>query len=230
MATTASTRPVGEGQAVAPPGQLAGQEGVLGHEAGQEGEAVEAGVAAGVEDEQGGQLDHVEEELAEARWSRRRRGPPGRPRSGTAGVGDGMGQVGQEGDPEHQEGQHRAHDHQGDAGVARLGAPEAGHPVGDGLQPGERGPAVGEGAQQRDEGQAHQQAAPRRADVPADQLGRRGERAGRWRSPRRRLHVADHDDRAETEDEEVGGHGEEPAGLADAPQVAVEEEQDHRRR
>ena len=38
--------PVGEGQAVAPPGQLPGQVVVAGHEVGQEGEAVEAGVAA----------------------------------------------------------------------------------------------------------------------------------------------------------------------------------------
>ena len=66
MATTASTRmPLENDQAVAAPGQLAGQEGVLGHEAGEEREAVEAGVAAGVEDEDRGQLDHVEEDVAD---------------------------------------------------------------------------------------------------------------------------------------------------------------------
>jgi hypothetical protein len=45
--------PVGEHQPVAALGEPAGQERVLGHEAGQEREPVEARVAAGVEDQRG---------------------------------------------------------------------------------------------------------------------------------------------------------------------------------
>ena len=55
--------PVGEGQAMATPGQLARQESVPRHEAGQVREAVEAGVAARVEDQHGGQLHDVEGEV-----------------------------------------------------------------------------------------------------------------------------------------------------------------------
>ena len=48
--------PVGEHQPVAPDGELAGQEGVLGHEADQEGEAGEAGVGGQDEDQGRGRL------------------------------------------------------------------------------------------------------------------------------------------------------------------------------
>ena len=73
--------PVGEGQPVAPAAQLFGQVGVLGHEAGQEGEPVEAGVAPGVEDHHRGELDEVEEHAADGAGARGRSAPPGTPPS-----------------------------------------------------------------------------------------------------------------------------------------------------
>ena len=100
--------PVGEGQAVATSGELFGEVGVLGHEAGQEGEAVEAGVSAGVEDEHGGELDHVEEELADRAGTQDVADLLG-DHGGRAGrVGHGVGPVGDEGDPEHQKGEDAA--------------------------------------------------------------------------------------------------------------------------
>ncbi len=53
--------PVGESQPVPAFGELAWQEAVPRHEARQEREAVEARIAAGIEDQQGGELDHVEQ-------------------------------------------------------------------------------------------------------------------------------------------------------------------------
>jgi hypothetical protein len=52
---------VGEHQPVAALEQPPGQERVAGHVAGQEREAVEAGVTAGVQDEHGRELEQVEE-------------------------------------------------------------------------------------------------------------------------------------------------------------------------
>ena len=57
--------PVGEHEPVATAGELAGQEGVLGDEAREVREAVEARVAARPEDEHRGALHEVEAELAE---------------------------------------------------------------------------------------------------------------------------------------------------------------------
>ena len=90
---------------MAPAGQLSGQVGVLGHEAGQEGEAVEAGVAPGVEDEHGGELDDVEEELADRPGAQDVADLLGDHGRRTRHVGHGVGPVGDEGDPEDQKGQ-----------------------------------------------------------------------------------------------------------------------------
>ena len=55
---------VGEHQPVPALHQPAGQERVLGHEAGQERETVEAGVAPGEQDQRGRELDEVEQDAA----------------------------------------------------------------------------------------------------------------------------------------------------------------------
>ena len=174
MATAARTMiPLEKDEAVAPPGQLAGQERVAGHEAGEEREPVEAGVAAGVEHEQGGGLDDVEEGPADHAAAEHVVDLLGDHRRRAGGVGHGVGPAGEHGHAEDQERQHRAHDHEGLAGVARLGLAEAAHPVGDGLESGERRPPVGEGPQERDEGQAHQHALARDPDVALhEEMGR----------------------------------------------------------
>ena len=153
--------PVGEDQPMASFGQLGRQEPVLGDETGQEGEAVEAGVAAGVEDQQ--------------RWrTGRTRSRRGRRRAGAehrlgllredgrraVDVGDGVGEVGQPRHPEHQEAEDDAHDHQHPAGVGSLRRPEGTDPVGDGLQAGQRGPAVGEGLEHDEDRRPHEESAP----------------------------------------------------------------------
>ena len=139
-----------------------------------------------------------------------------------------MGPAGQQRDAEHEEGQRRAHGDERLAGVLGLGPPEAAHPVGDGLEPGQRRAAVGEGPQQEDEGQPHQPALARRADLAAVDLAGRRQRDVVQRAERL-LDEADDDDARQGEDEEVGGDGEVAPGLADAAQVAVEQEQHHRR-
>ena len=135
-----------------------------------------------------------------------------------------MGPAGQQRGAEHQEGQHRAHDDQGLAGVHRGRAPEAAHPVGDGLETGQRRAAVGERAQEGDEGQPHQPAVARCAQMPAEDLV-----VGRERDvvqvAERLLDVAGDDHRAQRDHVEVRREGEELPGLADAAQVAVEEEE-----
>ena len=218
--------PVGEGQTMAAPGQLARQEAVAGHEARQVREAVEARVAAGVEDQHGGQLHDVEGEVAGRAGAEDGLGLLGHHRRRPDGVGDGVRPPGQQRDAEHQEGQRRAHGDERLAGVAGLGLAEAAHPVGDGLEPRERRPAVGEGAQQEDEGQPHQPAVAGRPDLPAVELvgGRQRDVVQR---AERLLDEAEDDDGRQREDEEVGRDGEVAPGLADAAQVAVEQEEHH---
>ncbi len=70
--------PVGKSQAVASPRQLAGQEAVPGHKTGQERETVEAGIAARVEDEEGGQLHDVKQGVPDEGSSQKPPAPPGR--------------------------------------------------------------------------------------------------------------------------------------------------------
>ncbi len=193
---------------------------VAGHEVGQIGEAVEAGVAARVEDEDGGQL-HDEVDEAPPEDGLDLLGDHGRR---TAGVGERMGPAGQQRGAQHEEGQDRAHDDEGLAGVHRGGAAEAAHPVGDRLQAGERRAAVGERAQEGDEGQSHQPAVTRCPEMPIEELalGRDGDVV---EVAQGLLGIADDDDRAQGDHVEVGRDGENPPGLADAAQVPVEEEE-----
>ena len=137
-----------------------------------------------------------------------------------------MGPGGEERRAEQQEGQDARHHDEGEAGVGRLGTPEARDPVRDRLEPGERRAAVGVGPQQREEGQAHQDAAALGAEPVVDELG------GRWlghevERPGDLLADPDQDRQAQHGDEEVGRDGEERTGLSDAAEVAVDQEQDH---
>ncbi len=206
---------------MAPLRQGPGQVVVAGDEVGEEREAVEAGVATGVEDEEGGDLYHeVKETAAEDGLDLL-----GDHRGRAAGVRDGVGPLGQQGGAEHEERQDRAHDDQGLAGMDRLGPTEGAHPVGDGLEPGQRRATVGKGPQQRDEGQAHQPALARRPYLSAEKQVRRRERGG-VEVPERLFDVPGDDDDAQAEHVEIGGDREEFPGLADAAQVAVQEQQD----
>ena len=211
---------------MASPGQLAGQEAVAGHEAGQEGEAVEAGVAAGVEDEHGGNQDEVVQGVTEEAGAEDLPDHLGDHGGRTELVRHGVGPAGQQCHPEDPEGQDRAHDHQGLAGVDRFGTPETGDAVGDGFEARERRTAVGEGAQQHYEGHPHKETVARHAQVtPVDLM-----RGGKWdvvQEAQAFFDQPDDDDRGQREDEEVGGDGEEPPGLADAPEVPVQEDQHH---
>ena len=95
--------PVGEHQPVAAPGQPPGQEGVLGDEAGQEREAGEAGVAAGEQDGGGRGLEEVEHDLPGQGVPEHRPGFLGQHGREPGGVGGGVGDVREPGDPRDQE-------------------------------------------------------------------------------------------------------------------------------
>ena len=162
----------GEGQAVAPEGELVGQEAVAGHQAGQAGEVGEGGVRRQDQQDGGGELDQVvvgapadqgAGHLAEHRLHLGR-------------VGDDAQLGGQEGDPQEDGGEEGGHPDQGDAGVLALRGLEGGDPVGDGLHPGEGDGPGGEGAQ--DAGTAPGPA-PRRGPPPP---GARTRAASRWPS------------------------------------------------
>ena len=90
--------PVREHEPVAAAGELAGQEGVLGDEAREVREAVEARVAAGPEDEHRRRLHEVEAEPAVPGRAEDVLSPPGRAPSGCRQVGNGVGDVGEERD------------------------------------------------------------------------------------------------------------------------------------
>ena len=86
---------VGEHQPVAPDGELAGQERVLGHEADQEGEAGEAGVGGQDEDQRRGRLQRVEEDLAAGARPVDELADLGQDRGTSQGVGHGVAEGGQ---------------------------------------------------------------------------------------------------------------------------------------
>ncbi len=216
--------PVGEGEAVAAPGELLRQVLVLGDEAGEEGEAVEAGVPACVEDEHGRELDHVEEGPADPAAAEDVLDLLGDDGRRAEGVGNRVGPVGEERDTEHEERQDRAHHHQGLAGVDRGRLAEGADAVGDGLEAGERGTAVGERLQDDDERRAVEEPRP----GGPDRHCARGVDRVDVEVPESLLDVADHDHESEAHHEEVRREREPLSGLADTSQVAEEKKQHDR--
>ena len=214
---------VGEGQAVAALGELAGQELVTGQDAGQHREPVEGGVGGQDQDQPGDGGDQVEHR-AEA-------GEDGGGDLSDRGVlvvgvsdrdavaqelmgrvlhhahADGAGQV--DDAHEHQRGDPTQEQQRG-GGVAGLGALEAGHAVGDRLHTGQGRAPRGEGPQDQEaSGQAGQALLPAGVgdDVEAGRLGPP-------ESPGQLLDEPDDGHDADDAHVQVGGNGEGPARLA----------------
>ena len=213
--------PVGEDQPLAALHHPPRQERVLGDEAGQEREAVEAGVAAGVQDQRGRRLHHVEHEV------------PGGPEHDVRFlrdhgreaelIGGGVGQVRQPGDAGHQRAQDQALRHQDPAGVEALGGLERADGVGDRLDAGQGGTPVGERLQQREDDHQAGKAGGARADCVkpvevVDVLLRQ--------VTERLADDPDHDHQDDRPGEQVGGQREDLARLPDAAQVAEAHQQD----
>jgi hypothetical protein len=137
---------VGEHQPVPALEQPPGQERVARHVAGQEREAVEAGIAAGVQDEHGRELEQVEEGLSGEPVPEDELGLL-REHGRVAGQMRGrVGPVGQPGDAGDQDAEDRALGHEHLAGVPAFRRPECADGVGDRLDAGQRRAAVGERA------------------------------------------------------------------------------------
>jgi hypothetical protein len=215
---------VGENQPVPALEQPAGQERVARDVAGQEREAVEARVAAGVEDEHGGQLHQVEQRLPGERVAEDHLGFLGEHRRVPDHVRGGMRRVRQPADARDKHAEDDALGDQHLAGVPALRRVERPHRVADRLDAGQRRAAVGERAQQREDHHA--------ADEP---LGTGAEGVGavhRGRVVQGQLaeglaDQADHDHQDHRPGEQVSRYGERLARLLDAAQVAVAHQQHH---
>ena len=128
---------VGEHQPVAALEQPPGQERVAGHVAGQEREAVEAGVGAGVQDQHGGELEQIEEGLSDEPAPEHDLGLL-RQHGRIAGrVRGRVGPEGQPGDAGDQDAEDRALGHEHLAGVPAFRRPERADGVGDRLNAGQ---------------------------------------------------------------------------------------------
>ena len=200
-------------------GQPAGQELVAGHEAGQEREAAEAGVAPGEQDQRGRRLhDEVHEVPVAPEHRVRFLGQDGR----VAGlVRDGVGDVRHPGDARDKEGDNRALGDQDLPGVAALWRAERADRVGDRLDPGQRRSPVGKGLGQH----VDQAEAEEGLGAVPDREGGAGERADVRQPGAQLADQADDDRQPDRAGEEVGRHREDPARLADAAQVAIAHEQ-----
>ena len=203
-----------------PDGELAREEGILGHEADEEREPGETRVGGQNQDQRGGRLQCVVEDLAGGGCAVDQcadLGDDGRcPRHERHAVGE----RGQDRHAEEHHPEDRAHEHEGGAGIACLGLPEDADPVGDGFGARHGRAAVGEGPQQ-EEGRHAEDQSPAR--VPErDRVGVRGLV---WEITRYLADESEHNQQGHVEDEEVGRDGEYAARLPDAAQVAVG--QDH---
>ena len=215
---------VGEHQPVPALEQPPGQERVAGHVAGQEREPVEAGVAAGVQDQHGRELEQQEHGVPDERAPEDELGLLRQHGGVAGGARRRVGPVGQPGDAGDQDAEDHALGHEHAAGVDALRPPERADGVGDRLDAGQRRAAVGERPEQDED------------HGPADQAVRtRAERIGavqRVRVVRRQVphQVADQPDDDHQDDrtcEQVGRYREGPAGLLEAAQVPEAHEQHH---
>ena len=200
--------PVREHEPVAAPGELAGEEGVLGDEAGEVREPVEARVAACPEDQHRRGLHEEEAEPARTRpepktyfasWE------------STVGVPDTYGTAwvmwASSDTPSTSEPRMIDMMTSTRRALRPFGRAEVGDPVRDRLEAGERRPAVGEGPQHDDDRGAVQKAAPGRAERHdagvVDRVGVQLAEGG--------PDQADDDERPGRGDEEVGRQGEDAA-------------------
>ena len=228
---------VGEGQAVAALGELAGQELVTGQDTGQDREPVEGGVGGQDQDQPGDggdQVEHRAEAGEDGGGDLSDRGVlvvavPDRDAVVQELVGrvlhhahaDGAGQV--DDAHEHQRGDH-PQEQQRRGGVAGLGALEAGHAVGDRLHTGQGRAPRGEGPQDQEaSGQAGQAMLPAGVgdDVEAGGLGPP-------QGPGQLLDEAGDGHDADDTHVQVGGDGEGPARLARAAHVEHGQDGDDR--
>ena len=188
---------VGEHEAIALGGELAGNEPVAGQEEGQPREVGERRVGRQQQDEHGHGLDLVvHEPVAEDAAGDLRD-------DGLVAAGDDAEVVGQVGDAEEHHHRDAAEPRHDDARVVRFGRLEGRHAVGYGLHAGERGAPRRERPQEQKEADAFQ--------------ARRMRRVGRLRQAAcRRLAHAQPDHDEDAGDEEIGGQREDLARLADA--------------
>ena len=134
--------PVGIGETVAAERELAGHVAVDREQRRESGERVEAGVGRQEQDQRGRRLEQVEERRVVAEDGSGDEGDDGltalERRHDAVGVGD-------ERDPDEEDGQEDRHRDHRVAGVLRFGRLERGHAVGDRLRPGEGDRARREG-------------------------------------------------------------------------------------
>ena len=130
--------PVGEHQPVPAPGQPAGQEGVVGDEAGQVREPGEAGVAAGEQDGGGRGLQRVERDLPGGGVAEDEPGFLGEHGGEPGGVRDRVGGVREPGDARDQEGHDGALGGEDLPRVPSFRRAQRADRVGHGLDPGQR--------------------------------------------------------------------------------------------
>jgi hypothetical protein len=206
---------VGQRQPVAPLGQPAGQERVTRDEAGQEREAAEAGVAAGVEDQRGGGLDHEVHEVG--RGAEDDVGLLGEHRRVARLIGDGVRHVGEPGDAGDEERDDRSLGDQDLPGVAALGRLQGADGVGDRLDASKRGAAVGEGPQQH----VHHAEAQQSLGAVPDRERRAGVGPDVAQPGGHLTDQADDDHQPDDAGEQVSRRREGLARLPDAAQVAV---------
>ncbi len=204
--------------------QLAGQEAVASLEAGQGGEAGEAGVGGQHEDEEGGALQGVREELADRPGAVDRLPDLGQHRGRAVLERDDLDLGGQERDAEEHDGQAGAHVDERLAGVLPSGLAEGADAVGDGLDPGDSRPTGGERLGEEEGTGPHVE--PGVGGGVAEVQGALGIVVeGRQVA----TEVADEpvaQQHAHVDHEEVGGDGEQLSRLAYAAQVPVHHEDD----
>ena len=218
--------PVGEHQAVAPLGELAGEEAVAGLEARQAREVGETGVGGEDEDQHRGGLERVAEHLASRTGAVDGLTDLGEHRGGALLERQRLHLAGEEGETEEHHPEPAAHHHQGLPGVLPRRLAEGRDAVRDRLDTGHRGAAggerlgedVGRGTVEEAVAGAHRVLRP--VDDTLRVVGDGGEVASG------ELHDADQEQDAHVQHEEVGGDGKDLAALLDPAEVPVHHDGD----